>query len=66
MKKNIGKLDKIIRIILGIIIALLIYTNNYNDFYYIVPIILIATAIFDFCPIYRLFGFRTCKISKKK
>lgn len=59
MKKNVGSLDKIIRIVLGLAIgAAGIYYENWLGLIGIVPI---ATALINFCPLYTLFGISTCK-----
>ena len=59
MKQNVGNIDKIIRIILGIIIAALgIYFKSWWGLVALVPF---ATALFSFCPLYPVFGFKTKK-----
>ncbi len=59
MKHNVGKADKIIRIILAIIIAGLGY--YYQSWWGLVAIIPLATAFMNFCPLYPIFGISTCK-----
>jgi hypothetical protein len=59
MKKNVGSLDKIIRIVLGLAIgAAGVYYGCWLGLIGIVPI---ATALINFCPLYTLFGISTCK-----
>ena len=59
MKHNVGKADKVIRIILAIIIAGLgYYFKNWWGWVAIVPL---ATAFMNFCPLYPIFGISTCK-----
>lgn len=59
MKNNVGKTDRIVRIILGLIIGLAgIYFQNWWGLIGIIPI---ATAIVNFCPLYAPFGISTCK-----
>lgn len=61
MKKNIGKIDKTIRIIAGLAIGGIgIY---FNSWWGLVGIIPIATALVNFCGLYTIFGINTC--SKK-
>ena len=59
MKKNVGNIDKVVRIILGIIIAALgIY---YQSWWGLVAIVPFATAFMGFCGLYPVFGINTNK-----
>ncbi len=70
MNPNVGKPDRIIRIIVGLILAvgpfvtsLSIWSTStmmYGSI--IVGLVLIGTAVFSFCPLYRIVGIRTCKM----
>ncbi len=68
MKKNMGSLDKGIRIILAIGIALLYYFNVIEGtLAYVLmalAIIFLLTSFISFCPLYTLFGANTCKVKK--
>jgi hypothetical protein len=59
MKHNVGKADKVIRIILAIIIAGLGY--YFKSWWGLVAIVPLATAFMNFCPLYPIFGISTCK-----
>jgi len=59
MKKNVGSIDKVIRIIIGIIIAGLGY--YYQSWWGLVAIVPFATAFMNFCGLYPIFGISTCK-----
>ncbi len=64
MQKNESTLDRWIRAILGIIIiylAFAVFTDGLSLAAYIVGIILILTAIFGFCLLYKIFGISTKK-----
>ena len=63
MEKNIGKLDKVIRLILGVIFIVLgiIYTK----WWFLLAVILIVTAAISFCGLYKIFGISTCKVEPK-
>jgi len=64
MKSNVGKPDKNIRIVLGIIIvAAGVYFKSWWGIVAIVPLI---TAFTGFCPLYRLFWINTCKTNQSK
>lgn len=66
MKKNIGNADKIIRIILVAIIAILFFTHVITGTLGIVLIViagvLVLTSFVSFCPIYAILGIRTCPV----
>ncbi|MBK7228530.1 MAG: DUF2892 domain-containing protein [Ignavibacteriales bacterium] len=52
MKKNVGNIDKVARIILGLgLIAFALITNNWWGFIGIVPLL---TAFMNYCPVYSL------------
>jgi hypothetical protein len=65
MKKNMGTADKIIRVIIVAVIALLYYLGVINGTLAIVlmifAIIFIVTSLISFCPLYTVFGINTCK-----
>ncbi len=59
MKQNVGNVDKVIRIILAIVIAALgIYYKNWWGLVALVPL---ATALMSFCPLYPLLKISTRK-----
>ena len=63
MKCNVGKIDRAIRILVGLgIIALGLYYKSYWGALGAVPIL---TGILGFCPAYAPFGIDTCKLERK-
>lgn len=60
MQKNIGSIDKILRILLGLTLILLAVFNIISWWGYI-GIIPLVTALINFCPLYRILGISTCK-----
>lgn len=70
MSINVGSADRFIRIVLGLILVLLPYVTNLALWSNpvasiglpIVGVVLVVTALFRFCPLYRLIGVRTCKV----
>lgn len=64
MKKNVGKFDKKVRILLGLIFALLGYFIS--PWLFIPALALLATALVNFCGLYTLFGVNTCEVEVKK
>jgi len=66
MKKNMGTADRIIRLIIAGLVATLYFTNTISGTLGIVLLILSAifvlTSLVSFCPLYTLFGIKTCKV----
>lgn len=64
MKKNMGTTDKLIRIVLAVVVAILYYTDVINGTLALVLGILAAIFVFtsfiSFCPLYAPFGINTC------
>ena len=65
MKKNMGSLDRVIRIILAITFGVLIYTGKVNGTIAMVlgvlGVVFLVTSIIQLCPLYLPFGLSTCK-----
>ncbi len=61
MIKNIGTPDRIARLVLGALLVILTLTGTIGLWGWL-GLIFIGTALLNFCPIYRIFGFKTCKI----
>ncbi len=70
MKANVGNTDKLIRIALAIVLGTLYFTNTVSGVlgmvFLIFAIVLIATSLISFCPIYPLLGINTCPTKNKK
>jgi|WetSurMetagenome_2_1015567.scaffolds.fasta_scaffold200560_3 hypothetical protein len=70
MKKNVGTIDKVIRILIALVIIVLYFTNIINGtlgiILLIVAAIFILTSLFSICPIWMLFGLSTCKKEENK
>jgi hypothetical protein len=69
MKKNMGTLDKTIRVIIAIAIAILVYTDvitgTLGIVLSIVAIVFLLTSLVGVCPLYMPFGINTCKKEKQ-
>ncbi len=51
--KNVGKVDMIVRIVLGLVAVYLGY--KYVWYWYLLAVYLLITGIMGYCPIYSLF-----------
>lgn len=65
MKSNMGSADRIIRLLIVVLIAVLYYTNTISGtlgiVFLIVAGIFLLTSLVSFCPLYAIFGIKTCK-----
>ena len=65
MKKNMGNTDRVIRIVIAAVIALLYFNGIIPGTLGIVLMVLAAvfviTSFVSFCPLYAPFGISTCK-----
>lgn len=65
MKANMGTSDRIIRIIVAAIIAVLYFMKIIPGTFGIVLLVLagvfVLTSLISFCPLYAPFGINTCK-----
>ncbi len=65
MKKNMGTTDKIIRIVIAVLFAVLFFTKTVTGVAGIILLVLAAvfilTSLIGSCPLYLPFGINTCK-----
>ena len=68
MKKNMGSVDKVVRILVAIVIAGLYFANLISGTVAIILLILagvfILTSFMSFCPLYYPFGISTRRKEK--
>jgi Na+/proline symporter len=70
MNKNVGTIDRVARVILGL--ALLAFALGFigkgSPYAWLgwIGIVPILTAVFSFCPAYTLLGMSTCPMGAKK
>jgi len=68
MKKNMGSADRIIRLIIAAVIAVLFFTNVVSGTLGIILLALagvfVLTSLISFCPLYTLVGINTCPKDK--
>ena len=70
MKKNVGKADQIIRLLIAVVFVILNLVKTVTGFWgavlLVLAVILILTSLFSFCPLYLPFGIKTTGKSKKE
>ncbi|MET2986598.1 YgaP family membrane protein [Aureibaculum conchae] len=68
MKKNVGSIDKIVRIIIAVVAAYFAYQGNFGAtisyVLYAVAGIMLLTSFMGSCPIYSVLGQSTCKVKE--
>lgn len=60
MKKNVGTVDMIIRIVLGLVIG--IWGIAAGSWWGLIGLLPILTGLTSFCPLYAILGMNTCKL----
>ncbi len=65
MKKNMGTIDKVIRILVAVVVVVLYFTHVISGVLAIVLLavsaIFVLTSLISFCPLYLPFGISTGK-----
>jgi hypothetical protein len=69
MKKNMGNIDRIVRIIIAAVVAGLYFGNIVSGTLGIVLLALagvfVLTSLVSFCPLYTLVGINTCPVKER-
>lgn len=60
MNKNVGMLDRTLRVIVGLALIALSVTGTVGSWGW-VGIVPLVTALLGWCPAYTLLGIKTCK-----
>lgn len=64
MKTNVGNLDRILRIVAGLLLIALAATGTIGVWGWI-GIVPLATGLLGSCPAYSLLGIKTCPMQRK-
>lgn len=68
MKKNMGNIDRVVRILLAVVFAALYFTGTVSGTLGLVLVaaagIFVLTSVISFCPLYPIFGINTCSGKK--
>ncbi|GGE34677.1 membrane protein [Halopseudomonas oceani] len=59
MKANVGTIDRVLRILVGVLLIALTLTGTIGLWGWI-GVVPLATGAFRFCPLYPLLGINTC------
>jgi hypothetical protein len=63
MKANVGGIDKILRIAVGIALIVMAYMNVIGVWGYI-GVVLLLTGLIGWCPVYPMLGISSCPMKK--
>jgi hypothetical protein len=63
MKINEGSIDRIVRIVVGLVLISLVFIGPQSPWGWI-GVVPLATGLIGWCPAYTLFGIDTCKMKK--
>jgi len=65
MKKNMGKLDRGLRVIVALVLGFLVFTGKLEGMMYNISLalgaIFLLTSAVSFCPLYLPLGINTCE-----
>ena len=66
MKKNVGTIDRAMRIIAGLVLLAMffVYPDASWRYWTLIGIIPLATGLLSSCPLYTLLGISTCPMQK--
>ncbi len=65
MKRNLGTIDRMLRILVGIVLIALAATGNIGWWGWI-GVVPLLTGLFSTCPAYSLLGVNTCGLKSNK
>ncbi|MDF3124444.1 DUF2892 domain-containing protein [Rheinheimera sp. 1928-s] len=63
MQKNVGGLDKIVRVSVGVVLITLAVLNMIGPWGWL-GVIPVLTGVVGVCPLYSLLGINSCRVSK--
>jgi hypothetical protein len=63
MNKNVGGIDRILRIVVGLGLLSLVFVGPQTPFGWI-GLVPLLTAAIGWCPAYTIFGIKTCPAQK--
>ncbi len=66
MKRNMSNPDRIVRAVLGagFVVAGVALGGLASLVFYLLAAVMLVTAVWSFCPLYKLLGIDTCKLSR--
>lgn len=65
MSRNVGTVDRVIRVVVGLILISLVFWGPQTNWGWI-GLIPLVTGLVGSCPAYKLLGLSTCPLEEKK
>lgn len=65
MSVNVGTIDRVLRIVVGLVLLSLVFVGP-KTYWGFVGLIPLFTAFAGYCPAYALLGIRTCPLTDQK
>ena len=66
MKSNVGGVDKILRIVVGLgLLSLVLILEGNARWWGLVGLVPLLTGVINFCPLYAMLGINTCPVKDK-
>ncbi len=66
MEKNVGSLDRGVRIIVGLALLSLVFLRQDSSRWFgLIGVLPLLTASLSWCPLYTVLGVKTCSVEKK-
>ena len=64
--RNVGSVDRMLRILVGVVLIALffLYPGAWWRYYALIGIVPLATGLFSTCPLYSILGVSTCPAKK--
>ena len=62
MKKNVGGIDRVLRIVVGLVLIALAVAGQIGAWGWL-GVLVLATGVFSFCGAYSLIGVNTCPMT---
>lgn len=67
LQTNIGSLDRIIRVVIGVALLVWFFVDNGSGFWHyakLIGVVPLLTAAMGSCPLYSILGVNTCAIKR--
>jgi hypothetical protein len=64
MKTNVGGMDRLLRIVVGLLLIVLTLSGHIGAWGWI-GVVPLATGLLKTCPLYSMLGFNTCPMTGK-
>ena len=69
MKKNMGTIDRVLRTLIAIVALYLYFTGAVSAtlglVFIAIAAVFLLTSLVSFCPLYTLFGIKTCAVNER-